>query len=81
MLFLEHGTQKLFGFPVRMGGGAAPAILSLLWFAAVLETLGGALINLGLFTRPVAFPALRPDGVRILHRHQPKSLFPGAERG
>src|SRR5687767_7555100 len=53
-LFMQHGTQKLFGFP----GAEAPANLNLLsqvGIAGVLETFGGALLLLGIFTRPVAF--------------------------
>lgn len=81
LLFLEHGTQKLFGFPVRMGGGAAPAMLSLLWFAALLETVGGALIVLGLFTRPVAFLLSGQMAVAYFLFHQPKSPFPALNGG
>ncbi len=37
LIFLEHGTQKLFGFPPRMGGAVTgPDIFTLLWFAAVI---------------------------------------------
>ncbi|KQO65668.1 MULTISPECIES: DoxX family protein [unclassified Methylobacterium] len=81
LLFLEHGTQKLFGFPVRMGGGAAPAMMSLLWFAAILETLGGALIILGLFTRPVAFLLSGQMAFAYFIAHHPKSPFPALNGG
>lgn len=81
LLFLEHGTQKLFGFPVRMGGGAAPAMLSLLWFAAILETVGGLLIVLGLFTRPVAFLLSGQMAVAYFIAHNPKSPFPAVNGG
>ena len=55
-LFMQVGTAKLFGFPVPIlpGGGTAP-LNSLLGVAGVLETFGGALVLVGLFTRPVAF--------------------------
>lgn len=51
--FTLHGVQK-FG---ALGGlcGHAAAAYSMLWFAGILETIGGPLIILGLFTRPVAF--------------------------
>ena len=52
LLFLEHGTVKLFGFPAPM---APPALFSMLWFAAIIEIAGGALLAVGLFTRTVAF--------------------------
>lgn len=53
LMFLQHGTQKIFGFP------AEPMfpfdIASQIGIGAVLELVGGVLIILGLFTRPVAF--------------------------
>src|SRR5437867_5792765 len=52
-LFLEHGLQKLFGFPVPRE--TATALLSLTGVAGILEFFGGLLLLLGLFTRPVAF--------------------------
>jgi putative oxidoreductase len=55
-LYIQHGTAKWFAFPgaVMPGGGVVP-VGSLLWFAALIETIGGTLLLLGLFTRPVAF--------------------------
>jgi len=52
-LYIEHGSMKLFGFPGA--GDHKVELMSLLGLAGVLETFGGALILLGLFTRPVAF--------------------------
>ena len=56
LLFIEHGTQKMFGFPP---GAAMPAreAFSMIWWAAVIEMIPGALVLLGLFTRPAAFIA------------------------
>ena len=53
LLFMEHGTQKLFGFPP--GSNPQPPLFSIYGLAGVLEVFGGVLILLGLFTRPVAF--------------------------
>ena len=53
LLFLEHGTGKLLGFPPS--DHAAPTLLSLIGVQGVLELVGGFLILIGLFTRPVAF--------------------------
>ena len=51
LLFLEHGTVKLLGWP-----GPGPANLStLLYCAALIEIIGGALVAVGLFTRLAAF--------------------------
>ena len=52
LLFLEHGSSKLFGFPQPM---PTPAIFSMIWFAGVIELVGGVLVTLGLFTRAAAF--------------------------
>lgn len=81
LLFLEHGTQKLFGFPARMGGGAAPELLSLPGIAGCLELVGGALIVLGLFTRPVAFLLSGQMAVAYFLAHAPKSPFPALNGG
>jgi putative oxidoreductase len=54
LLFLEHGTQKLFHFPpmvMSIPANAVPIIMA----AAVIELVGGALLLLGLFTRITAF--------------------------
>ena len=55
-LYLQHGTAKWFAFPgaVLPGGGVVP-VGSLFWFASLIETIGGTLLLLGLFTRPLAF--------------------------
>ena len=52
--FTLHGLQKMVGAFGGLGGHTA-AMFSLMWFAGILETVGGPLIILGLFTRPVAF--------------------------
>ena len=53
-LFLTHGTAKLFGIPyVAMFDGLE--LLSLAGIAGILEVVGGALLLIGLFARPVAF--------------------------
>jgi len=53
-MFMLHGTQKMFGFPVE--AYSEFVLLSLVpGFIGVLEVFGGALLLVGLFTRPVAF--------------------------
>jgi putative oxidoreductase len=54
LLFIQHGTLKLFGVPAVEGMGQVP-LMSLFGVAGILEFVGGALLLLGLFTRPVAF--------------------------
>jgi len=53
-LFIPHGTAKLFGFP-HLPMFDKLELMSLMGFAGVLEVVGGALLLVGLFTRPVAF--------------------------
>lgn len=80
VLFLAHGVQKLFGFPVPPSFGL-PATFSLLWFAAVLEVAGGALLAIGLFTRPVAFVLSGQMAVAYWMAHAPRGFAPVANGG
>ena len=79
LLFLEHGTQKFFAFPVRVT--AAPHLVSLLGLQGCLEVVGGVLIILGLFTRPVAFVLAGNMAVAYFMAHFPKSFFPALNGG
>ncbi len=75
LLFIEHGAQKLFGFPAPPASGL-PAPLSLLWDGAVLEFAGGLLVLVGLFTRPVAFLLSGEMAFAYWMFHAPRSPFP-----
>jgi putative oxidoreductase len=79
VLFLEHGTQKLLGFPPSEH--AAPALFSLIGVQGVLELVGGFLILIGLFTRPVAFIVAGDMAVAYFMAHAPKSFFPTLNGG
>ncbi len=81
LLFLEHGTQKLFGFPLAQGGGQTPALLSLIGIAGLLELVGGALLALGLFTRPVAFVVSGQMAAAYFIAHAPRNFFPALNGG
>jgi len=74
LIFFEHGTQKLLGFP--LSERAAPELLSLSGIAGILELVGGALLLLGLFTRPVAFILSGEMAVAYWYAHAPQSFFP-----
>jgi putative oxidoreductase len=74
LLFLEHGSAKLFGFPVPASPG--PAAMSLLWFQGVIELVGGLLLVIGLWTRPVAFILAGDMAVAYFMAHAPKNFFP-----
>jgi putative oxidoreductase len=73
LLFMEHGTQKLLGFPP---GDFSPETFTLIWFAGLLEIVGGALLVLGLWTRPVAFVLSGEMAVAYWMAHAPQSFFP-----
>lgn len=75
LLFIEHGTQKLFGFPAPPEGGLPPAG-SLFWAGAWLEVVGGTLVLLGLFTRPAAFIVSGEMAVAYWMFHAPASFYP-----
>jgi putative oxidoreductase len=75
LLFFEHGTQKLLGFPAGPNPGG-PAALSLPWIAGVLEIVGGALLTIGLFTRPTAFVLSGLMACAYWIAHAPRSPFP-----
>jgi putative oxidoreductase len=81
LIFLFHGTQKLFGFPPLAPGGAAPAAFSLIWVAAVLELVLGGLLLVGLFTRPAAFVASGEMAFAYFLAHAPRNLFPTLNGG
>jgi putative oxidoreductase len=76
LLFLEHGTQKLFAFP-----GPGPALTTLLVIQALLELLGGILIVIGLLTRPVAFILAGDMAVAYFMAHAPRGFFPTLNGG
>lgn len=73
LLFIEHGTQKLLGFPASE---FSPGFMSLPWIAGLLEIIGGALLVVGLFTRPVAFLLSGQMAVAYWMAHAPQSFFP-----
>ncbi len=75
LIFMLHGTQKLFGFPAPPQGGLPP-LFSLFGIGAVLELVGGFLILVGAFTRPVAFILAGEMAVAYWMFHAPRSLYP-----
>jgi putative oxidoreductase len=75
LLLLQYGMAKLLGFP-KAEYFANLAAFSLSWFAGVLELVGGALLLLGLFTRPVAFVLSGLMAFAYFLGHAPKGFFP-----
>ena len=78
--FTAHGTQKLFGFPYVEGRGAAE-LFSFMGFAGALELVGGVLLLVGLFTRPVAFILSGTMAVAYFMSHAPQGFWPIVNRG
>ena len=76
-IFILAGATKLFAFPAGIPphGGTVP-LISQLGFGAVLETFGGTLLLLGLFTRPVAFILAGEMAVAYFQFHFPHSIWP-----
>ncbi len=79
LLFLEHGTSKLFGFPPSPF--PVHGLLSMLGASGILEAGGGFLLLLGLFTRPVAFILCGEMAVAYFMVHAPHSFFPLLNKG
>ena len=74
LIFLEHGTQKLLGFPA--GERAFVDAFTLSWWAGLFELVLGALITVGLFTRLAAFIASGEMAVAYWMAHAPQNFFP-----
>jgi putative oxidoreductase len=76
LLFLAHGTQKFLHFPSGERAGGGWELASLGDFAGLVELVTGALIALGLFTRPAAFLASGTMAVAYFVAHAPENFFP-----
>ncbi len=79
-LFLQHGSAKLLGMPhIVMFDGSH--LMSLMGLAGVLELVGGTLILIGLFTRPVAFILSGQMVVAYFMAHAPSGFLPILNQG
>ena len=74
LLFLQHGTTKFLNFPVGPMNNASP--MSLGGAAGLIELIGGVLLIIGLFTRPVAFIASGMTAVAYFLAHAPSGFYP-----
>lgn len=83
LVFMQHGSQKLFHFPPSGAPGpAAPfTLLSQTGLAGILEFFGGLLLLIGLFTRPVALIVCGEMAVAYFTVHAPRALLPIVNRG
>jgi putative oxidoreductase len=73
--FMTHGTQKLFAWPVTQAREPVE-LLTQSGLAGVLETFGGALMIVGLLTRPVAFILAGQMAWAYFQAHAPRSVWP-----
>jgi putative oxidoreductase len=81
-LFFQVGSAKWFAFPAAiMPGGGTAAVGSLVWFAGIIEVIGGTLILLGLFTRPVAFVLSGEMAFAYFLGHAPMGFWPVLNQG
>jgi putative oxidoreductase len=81
-LFVQYGSTKLLAIPAAImpGGGTAP-LTSLPGLAGALELVGGALLLVGLFTRPVAFILAGEMAVAYFMGHAPRGFWPILNEG
>ena len=81
-LFVQFGTGKWFAFPASiMPDGSTAPLMSQAGIAAVLETVGGLLLLVGLFSRPVAFLLSGEMAVAYFIGHAPQSFWPVLNQG
>ncbi|QDL94496.1 DoxX family protein (plasmid) [Paroceanicella profunda] len=73
LIFMEHGLQKLLGFPPTDNTWEA---FSLSWVAGCFELACGALIAIGFLTRPAAFVASGVMAFAYWIAHAPRDVFP-----
>jgi putative oxidoreductase len=78
-LFVQHGTQKWLAFPVPRS--SPTELWSLSGAAGLLELVGGFLLLLGVFTRPVAFVLSGLMAFAYFIAHAPQSFWPIVNRG
>jgi len=82
LLFLEHGTSKLLGWPPSpMPSHGAFELFSMMGFSGVLEFVGGILLVIGLFTRIAAFILSGEMAVAYFMVHFPQAFAPMVNKG
>ena len=77
LLFIQHGTQKFFSFPIA----GPPSLPTLYVVQGLIEFVGGILLLLGAFTRIVAFIMSGDMAVAYFMAHYPSSFYPIENKG
>lgn len=81
-IFIPSGTMKLFAWPMGMPpDGRTAELLSQTGIGGILEVFGGALLLLGLFSRPVAFILAGEMAVAYFQFHAPQGFWPSFNQG
>lgn len=80
-VYITFGTMKLFNYPPMPAGMPPIQLMSQLGLAGTLEVVGGLLILIGLFTRPVSFVLAGEMAVAYFQGHFPQSFFPSVNMG
>src|SRR4051812_4937500 len=76
-MFILSGTMKLFAFPMGMPpDGSTAKLMTQVGIGGILETFGGGLLFVGLFTRPVAFILAGEMAVAYWQFHHPMNPWP-----
>lgn len=79
LLFVQHGIQKHFLFPNP--AGRVPEFMSQMWWAGAIETTCGALLVVGLLSRPAAFIASGHVAFAYWLAHSPRGFYPSMNGG
>ena len=80
-MFIQSVTMKFFGWPMAMPDGTTVTLMSQMGIGGALEIVGGGLLLLGLFTRPVAFLLSGEMAVAYFQFHAPQSFWPIVNQG
>jgi len=80
-LFFQAGATKILGWFGGVPPGVTIAVGSQAWIGGMLETIGGLLILIGLFTRPAAFIVSGEMAVAYFQFHQPNGTWPHQNQG
>ncbi|HEY9215245.1 MAG TPA: DoxX family protein [Ancylobacter sp.] len=74
LLLMQHGTTKILGLPATQMTGVS--LVSLPGIAGLFELIGGVLLLIGLFTRPVAFLLSGMTAVAYFMVHAGRDFYP-----
>ena len=74
LLLLQHGTTKYLGIPVGPQNNASPMTMG--GAAGLFELVGGVMLVLGIFTRPVAFVLSGVMAIAYFYAHAGRGFYP-----